>query len=492
MKSIENPLIPMGAITGKPDRTAITEMLQAYRNVDITQFMIYARSGCELEYMSDEWLNTCEWIIEEAEHLNFTSIWLYDEFNWPSGTCNKQVMKENPDFALQQLCVYPEEDGYSITIRKNPQAADPMNPAAVGCFIRLTHQKYAERFEKYMGNLIKGFFTDEPGIAYFSDETPGDVFKMPYYHGLEQDYREATGKDLHTDIIAGITNSSTFSSATCNRLFAERFKTCYVEKIATWCKSHNIDLTGHLMCEGWLEGALAHSGHPLQVLSSFTLPGIDEIFTFEQCQDIEWITFGSAMYAIDQQHNPGGMAELFALGPCDMNFAKMRKQLYLCAAFGIDRYLLAVSPLDMRANSEKSEYFNPFTPTQPWFEALKEFGEEAKQIACLANKKRSIQISIRYPYTVEPLNELLQNLVIGQYDWELLLPKEETKASVVLTLQAGVIKDEVSGKTFADFTELEKLLLKDTIQLDSIIETPTGRKAEDIFIRRLLTGLFWW
>ena len=24
-------------------------------------------------------------------------VWIYDEYNWPSGTCCKQVMEKNPD-----------------------------------------------------------------------------------------------------------------------------------------------------------------------------------------------------------------------------------------------------------------------------------------------------------------------------------------------------------------------------------------------------------
>lgn len=93
----ECPLIPMGAITGKPSKAILTETLEAYRAQGITQFLIYPRSGCELEYLSDDWFGVCEHIITEATRLGFTSLWLYDEYNWPSGTCNKQIPQLHPE-----------------------------------------------------------------------------------------------------------------------------------------------------------------------------------------------------------------------------------------------------------------------------------------------------------------------------------------------------------------------------------------------------------
>ena len=60
----ECPLVPMGAVTGKPDRKMISETLTALREVGITQYLIYPRSGCELEYLSPEWFDTCRIFFE--------------------------------------------------------------------------------------------------------------------------------------------------------------------------------------------------------------------------------------------------------------------------------------------------------------------------------------------------------------------------------------------------------------------------------------------
>ena len=53
---MQNPLIPMIAITGRPDRARMAQLLDAYKSVGISQFLIYPRSGLEIEYMSEAWL----------------------------------------------------------------------------------------------------------------------------------------------------------------------------------------------------------------------------------------------------------------------------------------------------------------------------------------------------------------------------------------------------------------------------------------------------
>ena len=53
-----NPLIPMGALTGQPNREQIRTILEKYKAVGIDQYLVYPRSGCELDYLSTEYLDT--------------------------------------------------------------------------------------------------------------------------------------------------------------------------------------------------------------------------------------------------------------------------------------------------------------------------------------------------------------------------------------------------------------------------------------------------
>ncbi len=480
---MENPLIPMGAITGKPSKEFVEETLTAYREKGITQFLIYPRSGCELDYMNEEWIETCRWIIEKAENLGFTSIWLYDEFNWPSGTCNKQVPKLNPDYAMKQLCVYQENGKYEFAVRTNPNMTDLMNPKAVDCFIQKTHEEYARNFGKYMGTLIKGIFTDEPDIAYFSWDHKEDILRMPYYPGLENDYRNITGSDLYNDIRTGLTNKSDFYRQTCNQLFAKKFRKNFSEKISTWCEKYNIVLTGHLMSESSSDKALNCSGHPLHVLGGFSQPGMDEIFSHRTIGSIEWLTFGTVMHALEQRGNQGGLAELFALGPSDITPAQVRRQLWLASMFGINKYVMAVAQLDHRGNTEKKFWFNPFSRTQPWFEAYDALGEEAKIAASYATKKRKYAVEVRYPYSSQPITDLLKHLTAKQYAWKLLSPEEEATCDVVLVPENGNIREERTNQVFFDFEFLDHELLNKMVLSPARVLRTDGKLAEDVFVR---------
>ncbi|MBQ6472543.1 MAG: hypothetical protein IJJ33_11205 [Victivallales bacterium] len=254
---------------------------------------------------------------------------------------------------------------------------DLFSPEAVECFIHCTHEVYEKHLGNYFGSLVKGFFTDEPTICFSGERVPaGSLLALPYYDGLPEDYRQLTGGDLHSDIARALATGSNFYEGPCNQLFAKRFRNHYVDRIAAWCKQRNMVLTGHLMDENCAARGLLRNGHPLEVLGAFTLPGIDDIFTPCHAGQVEYLTLGSAMYAADRQKN-GALAELFALGPCDMEFDRMIRQFWLCAAFGIDHYVMAVSPLTAQGNALKPNYYLPFTETQPWFPCFRELGQEA-------------------------------------------------------------------------------------------------------------------
>ena len=163
---MKNPIIAMGAVTGSPGKAELTKWLETLREQKITQFMIYPRSGLAVEYLSEEWFNICEHLLCECERLGFTDVWLYDEFNWPSGQCAGRVMKQSEDYQLHYKAFYRQDGRLCSRICTNAKCPNLLNYDAVKLFIELTHEEYARRFGKYFGKLIRGIFTDEPGIGY--------------------------------------------------------------------------------------------------------------------------------------------------------------------------------------------------------------------------------------------------------------------------------------------------------------------------------------
>ena len=89
---MKSPLITMSALVGKPTDKDIFNYLNDLKQNGIDQVMIYPRSGCLIEYLSEEWFCAIESFIKSAEALDM-SIWLYDDFNWPSGDACGRVTK---------------------------------------------------------------------------------------------------------------------------------------------------------------------------------------------------------------------------------------------------------------------------------------------------------------------------------------------------------------------------------------------------------------
>ena len=507
VKSV-NPLVPFGAITGKPTKEQLDKYLDSFKKVGIDQFMIYPRSGLELEYMSEEWLDVCEDIIKYAAE-NGISIWIYDEYNWPSGSCKGQVIKDNERFAGKKISVWADpvnfgKGNYFWSISDIPIYTDLLNPQAVKLFLTLTHEKYYERFHQYFGTVIKGFFSDEPSPMYAAScKTSGSTLELIYWDSLEDKYYQLTHRDFRLDVEKHL-NGNTPSDLWQNYfyLLGQQFKTVFFDQIKSWCDQHNVLYTGHLMSESDPQSSLWYNGDPMNVIKSFSIPGIDEIFTNTDIEKVEWVTM-KMIEAAASNTNRGAFAELFAVGPCDLTLGKRRQMIWLTALHGVDHFLMAISPIDSRANLEKPDYYNPQTKTQPWFEALNELGEDAKKAALFAQKRGVQKIAVRYPQSLmassqfvskegKPafnLQQLLKNLIRWQWDPKLIAEDESDVSGyqAVLSLTAKGIMEEKSGKEIRSLDELSSWLDNKILRI-ATVESKKGKRLEDVLIKKYDDG----
>ena len=395
-----SPLIPMGAMTGRPTRDLIRHRLQQYAKVGVRQFLIYPRTGCEIPYMSDEWLQACRNVVECAEELDM-DVWLYDEFNWPSGRCDGKVMEGHPEFCAKTLAGTKTKAGMTWEVTSITQHADLLSPAAMRRFMALTHKRYEEHLGAYFGRRIKGIFTDEPSFKYGrSQKGNGTQLKLPYYEGIEEDYTEATGRNLRDDLNRAMHGDEVKGLwPAFYGLLGKQFQAAFFTPIREWCDRHGMVSTGHLMSETPPINSVNASGTPLACLRSLSLPGMDEISTRVSFDRAEWGTLLLERNATSK-NGRGGLAELFALGPADMPFGKLRQMIWLAALHGVSEYVLAVSPLDARGNLIKRQYFTAFTPVQTWFEQLPLLAEDSTRAAEIARAGFGPGVVIHYPWSL--------------------------------------------------------------------------------------------
>ena len=198
------PVIPFVAVTGRPTEADVVRKVRMLKETGYDQFLVYARSGLQYPYMGEEWLALSEQFCREAEKLGM-KVWLYDEYNWPSGTCKGRVPRENDAWRYAELVVYRGADGsYRWDRALAPQGwVNVCEPAAVARFIELTHKVYEKRLAPWFGNkTILGIFTDEPGHPTAVKYEGEPLLHFRDWSGLEDDYRARTGRAFRADVEA--------------------------------------------------------------------------------------------------------------------------------------------------------------------------------------------------------------------------------------------------------------------------------------------------
>ncbi len=375
--------LAMWALTGTLESANVEQQLDAFNDAR-WGVVLYPRWGLELEYLGDAWFDRIRFIVEQAAARKM-EVWLYDEFCWPSGHAKGLVTKDREDLAAQLLEV--ESDGRSRLVPV-PESANLLLPEATQRFLEVTHERYYKAIGQHFGTTVRAIFTDEPSLAMQHQPRPRGTgsWRLTWSGAMDA----ALGGDFR-DRLAKIDDVANWSGWTDYwAAFTKVWHDSWVAPIAEWCRAHKIAMTGHLLGEGSLGGQIAYSGSLRRQLSAFGIPGIDEISTRTEPEKCEALTLA----AIAEFPGRERMVEVYALGPPTMKMETMREMVDLCAACGIDRYVMAICPLDLSGGLFKREYLGIHGPQQPWFkEYAPIFAEYVAEAAQRARKAQPLGIT---------------------------------------------------------------------------------------------------
>lgn len=405
--------LAMWALTGTLQSGDVDRQLDTFAEAGWGA-VLYPRWGLEIEYLSDAWFERIRYIVQQAATRRI-EIWLYDEFCWPSGHAKGLVTKGREDLAAQLL--YVERDG-SSRIEQLLESANLLNPEATDRFLTVTHERYAAAIGEYFGSTVRAIFTDEPSLSLqHQPRTPGDrSWRLMWSEALEK----ALGGDFRQRLAAAGTNAadspiwSEYWAA-----FARLYHDAWIQPIARWCEAHRIAMSGHLLGENSFGSHVANYGSLRRQLAEFHIPGIDEINTRCEVDTCEAMTLA----AIAEYPGRERMAEVFALGPCHMKMETMRRMVDLCAACGVDRYVMAICPHDFRGNLFNRRYLGVHGFQQPWFhDYARPWADYLAEVAQRARKAQPLGVGWPSdeelwaaagpsPGQSERLKELTQNFV---------------------------------------------------------------------------------
>ncbi|MHC4884905.1 MAG: hypothetical protein ACYTGH_07465 [Planctomycetota bacterium] len=229
---------------GEMEADEIRRQLAIMREAGITEFILHGRTGLETPFLSEEWFAAVGVAIEDAA-AHGMRVWIYDEYNWPSGTANGAI---TADPQKREHCLAPDGSLRPVGDERLPadRCVDYLNADCTREFIARCYQPYFDRFEPHFGSTIAGFFNDEVRFA-----TP-----YPWSPSLEE---EVPARDDHYGRIGALMVENHF------RLLRE------------WCEAHGVKFTGHVMGEETLGSQTRYLGDAWSALACYHEPGVDHL-----------------------------------------------------------------------------------------------------------------------------------------------------------------------------------------------------------------------
>lgn len=451
----ERSLTTFLALTGRPTSVEIAAKLDALAAAGVDSFMIYPTSGMRMEYLGAEFFHCARDFAAGAERRGM-KMWLYDEYNWPSGSCRGRVPSENDSWRYAEVSYHRNPTGgVDRVVSYGPRGwVSLLEPEAVDRFIELTYGAYARHLGPWIQNgTIVGMFTDEPGHPVKVETPPNPICKYRWWSTLNDDYRAATGRSFDDDATHAAVDPAVYA-----RLLGKRFRETYYDRVRKVTDAWGIAFCGHLICDSSPVDVLMNNGDPLLTLRGETFPGIDEIWSVVAPERIPFYLYALADHAI-ARNGRGGMAELFACGPGDMSAERMRRMIWLCALHGVTRYFTVMSAMDLSWMEQMRGFTTVVGEYQPWFAEFRTLLDEADRARTFAEKRSVRDAAVRYPQdqiaravwnrAVAPeVDALLREIELEGFTPDLIRADETSELSVVFAFQDGAIVDEKSGRRF--------------------------------------------
>lgn len=398
--------------TLKPEE--LRRQIRRMHELKMKGFFMHARSGLETEYMGEEWFQCVAACADEAEKLGMEA-WLYDENGWPSGFAGGALLKDPSNYAsflnmhiqkepdAQAMCTYVREDRkmkrvpngtavpgteeyYCIYQGFCDSYVDTMNPAITQKFLEATHEEYKKRFGKLLGNIIPGFFTDEP--QYYRWATP-------WSDTIPEEFEKAYGYDVYSGLAALFTDYEGAEEfrydywLLCHRLFMEHF----AKPVYEWAEANGCQITGHTIEETTLSGQMWCTGGVMPFYQYEHIPGIDHL-----CRglgnDLSPKQVASVAAQLGRKHV---LCETFAACGWDVTPLELKNIAQWQYASGVNLMCQHLYPYSIRGQ-RKTDYPCHYSEHLPWQDALKDFDVYFNRLgAALSMGKEHVNALVIHP-----------------------------------------------------------------------------------------------
>lgn len=197
---------------------------------------------------------------------------------------------------------------------------DMCDGESVDLLIKNVYELYEQKYGKYFGSTIIGFFSDEPflGNAYIYCSTGKGVHEdtqighygitVPFNKNIKERVDAVYGEDC-TKYYASLWYwdekvSPKFRNVYMN-VIADLYKECFTQRIGDWCKKRGLLYTGHVLEDNNLHTRLGDGpAHYFRSQQGQTIPGMDIVLhqIMPGFADINLAGYGAYLYDSEFYH----------------------------------------------------------------------------------------------------------------------------------------------------------------------------------------------
>lgn len=174
---------------------------------------------------------------------------------------------------------------------------DVLDKDAIKYFIDVTYEKYKKYLGEYFGNTIEAFFTDEPSIfgrlLCVLDKPPVAIRDIPdpkiplYAHvvwsrNFTEEFKKRKGYDIMDYIpmlFKGYSQKAREVRIDYSDVVLTLYEEAYYIAIEEFCNENNVDFSGHMLGDDWLELNVIDELDCFRLLKHMHIPGIDVLNT---------------------------------------------------------------------------------------------------------------------------------------------------------------------------------------------------------------------
>ena len=249
----------------------------------------------------------------------------------------------------------------------NPEYINYVERDSVRVLLDEVYEKHYQRYGKYFGNVIAGFFSDEPGfyniVDYNSPNKAGKDMPLPWGRELEELLRDSYGESLYRDLPLLFSAERDGGDKAIRYAYMDAVSRLYGKnfccQLGDWCREHGVEYIGHIVEDSGGHKRLGPGvGHYFRAMAGQDMAGIDNIgYQLMPGNDVATRHTGFTTPEPDFYHY-----QIVKLGASAAAIDPLKKGRLMCENFGAYGWRLGVRDMKWLADFHLGQGVNHFVP----------------------------------------------------------------------------------------------------------------------------------